>query len=226
MFKNWNKSSYLIYILGVIIITALTYLISPISLGLFVSWVGAMAGFLSVVLIVNIKKQAGYVGIVSALIYLFISLNLKNYSDSILNALFIIFLNLPLIINKKYKQGMKPNSIKDNKTYVYLLGVIFIVIYSLLLFIELKLGAPRPYISVLAGSLGIFASIMTSIFRLKEAFYVWDIQNIFQVILWSITFTQTKDNVSLILAVTYLFYTINASSVFFTNQWGFKKIKD
>lgn len=226
MFKGWSKSSYIIYIIGLVVITSSTLLVGSLSALSIFSWIGTMAGFLSVVLIVNVKSQAGYVGFISAIVYIVLSLYLKNYSDIVLNVLFIVFLNVPLVFNKKYTEGMKPNSLKSSTQVVYVIIVLFIAVYGILFYLETKLDAPRPYISCLAGSLGILASIMTSILRLKEAFFVWSLQNVMQLTLWSVTFYQTKSGVAIILVVTYLFYTINALSVFFTDKWDFKKRKE
>lgn len=218
MFKNWNKSSYYTWYIGIIVMTIVSLFVGSSIMPL----IGTIAGFTSVVLIVNVKKEAGYVGLISAIIYMIISFQLKNYSDSILNALFIICLYLPLILNKQYKEDMKPNTLVDSPQAVYIFIALFISIYGLLFFMEVKLGAPRPYISVLAASLGIMASIMTSYFRLKEAAYIWNLQNVLQLVLWGYTYYQTQSGTALLLSVTYLFYAINASTFFTSKKWGFR----
>jgi len=217
-FKNWSRSSYWIYFLGASILTILS-LCTTIAISI-VSLVGALSGFLSVVLIVNKNRSAGYVGMISAVIYMFISWRLGNYSDTLLNILFIIFLNLPLILNKQYSDKVSPKSIKDNPKIEAILLVCFIVIYITLFTIEVQVfHAPRPIFSVLAATLGIVASIATSFFVLKESFFIWSTQNIFQVILFSITYYQTKDSTALLMLVTYVLYTINASTAFFNGKW-------
>jgi len=222
MLRGWTKSSYLTWIVGLISITIVTFVVNNLSLTTVLSLIGALSGFTSVVLIVNVKKEAGYIGLISALIYIVISFKLGNYSDSILNVLFIVCLYLPLILNVEYKEGMKPNTLHDSGRAVYMLIALFVAIYGLLFIMEVKLGAPRPYISVLAASLGIMASIMTSYLRLKESAYIWNIQNVLQLVLWSYTYYQTGSGIALVLSVTYLFYTINASTFFSSRKWGFK----
>lgn len=217
-FKNWARSSYWIYFLGALILIMLSLqTITAISI---ISLIGALSGFLSVVLIVNKNRSAGYVGMISAVIYMFISWRLGNYSDTLLNILFIVFLNLPLILNKKYSDKVSSKSIKDNPQIVAILLFGFIVIYMTLFAIEVFVfNAPRPIFSVLAATLGIVASIATSFFVLREAFFIWFTQNIFQVILWGITLYQTGSNVALLMMVTYILYTINASTAFFNGKW-------
>lgn len=219
-FKNWSSSSYYIYSIGAIILTILSLTTSAITVYSVLSLIGALFGFLSVVLIVNKNRSAGYVGMVSAIIYMFVSWSLGNYSDTLLNILFIVFLNLPLILNKKYSDKVESTSIRDNKNIKEILVLLFIAIYLSLFTIEVLIfNAPRPIFSVLAATLGIVASIATSFFVLKESFFIWTTQNIFQVILWGITLYQTGSGLALLMMVTYIMYTINASTAFFNGKW-------
>lgn len=219
-FKNLSKSSYYIYSIGAIILTILSLTTSAITAYNLLSLIGALFGFLSVVLIVNKNRSAGYVGMVSAIIYMFVSWSLGNYSDTLLNILFIVFLNLPLILNKKYSDKVESTSIRGNKDIKGILVLLFIAIYLSLFTIEVLIfNAPRPIFSVLAATLGIVASIATSFFILKESFFIWGTQNIFQVILWGITLYQTGSGVALLMMVTYIMYTINASTAFFNGKW-------
>lgn len=82
---------------------------------------------------------------------------------------------------------------------------------------------PRSFWSPLASTLGIVASISTSYMRVKQGFFIWTLQNVLQVILWSIT--AYVGDASWVMAVTYLFYTLNAGSSFFNGKW-FNKNKD
>jgi len=219
-FKNWSKSSYYIYSIGAIILTILSLTTSAITVYSVLSLIGALFGFLSVVLIVNKNRSAGYVGMVSAIIYMFVSWSLGNYSDTLLNILFIAFLNLPLIFNKKYSDKVESTSIRGDRNIKEILILLFIAIYLSLFTVEVLIfNAPRPIFSVLAATLGIVASIATSFFVLKESFVIWGAQNIFQVILWGITLYQTGSGVALLMMVTYIMYTINASTAFFNGKW-------
>ena len=219
-FKNWSKSSYYIYSIGAIILTILSLTTSTITVYSVLSLIGALFGFLSVVLIVNKNRSAGYVGMVSAIIYMFVSWSLGNYSDTLLNILFIAFLNLPLILNKKYSDKVESTSIRGNKDIKEILVLLFIAIYLSLFTIEVLIfNAPRPTFSVLAATLGIVASIATSFFVLKESFVIWGAQNIFQTVLWGITLYQTGSGVALLMMATYIMYTINASTAFFNGKW-------
>lgn len=221
MFSNWSKSSYYTYLFGLLSISALSILAHVTIIGL----IGAIFGFTSVVLIVNKKKQAGYVGMVSAVIYAVVSYGLGNYSDALLNVLFILFLNIPLILNRNYQNDKKPKTIKGNYGLLAELLILWITIFITLFITEVDVfSAPRPFWSVLAASFGIIASISTSFFMLKESFWIWTIQNILQVLLFGITLYQTKSGIALLMMVTYIFYTINATTAFFNGKWYEKQL--
>lgn len=224
MFKNWSTSSKIVFPIGVIAIL-LSTILTTTSLGAMslLGIIGAVFGFLSVVLIVNKNRYAGYAGTVSALVYMIVSWVSCNFSDSILNVLFLVFLNLPLIFNKNYTENNKPNSLKGNKFIVEsLIAIGVIVFFGLYIFETAVMHAPRPEWSVTAATLGIVASVATSIFVVKEAFFIWSIQNIMQVALWAVTYNQTHSGLALTMLVTYIMYTINASTSFFNGKWYVK----
>lgn len=224
MFKNWSMSSKIVFPIGVLAIVLSTVL-NTANLGVMslVGIVGAVFGFLSVVLIVNKNKYAGYAGTVSALVYMVVSWVSGNFSDSILNVLFLVFLNLPLIFNKNYTENKEPKSLKGDKFVIEsLIAVGVIVFLGLYIFETAVMHAPRPEWSVTAATLGIVASVATSIFVVKESFFIWTIQNILQVALWAITYNQTHSGLAFTMLVTYIMYTINASTSFFNGKWYVK----
>ena len=224
MFKNWSTSSKIVFPIGVMVILLSTILTTD-NLGAMSIFgiVGAVFGFLSVVLIVNKNKYAGHAGTVSALVYMVVSWVSGNFSDSILNVLFMVFLNLPLIFNKNYTENREPNSLKGNKFVIEsLIAVGVIVFFGLYIFETAVMHAPRPEWSVMAATLGIVASVATSIFVVKESFFIWTTQNILQIALWTITYNQTHSGLAFTMLVTYIMYTINASTSFFNGKWYVK----
>jgi len=224
MFKNWSISSKIIFPIGVLAIL-LSTILNTTNLGAMsiLGVVGAIFGFLSVVLIVNKNRYAGYAGALSALVYTVVSWVSGNFSDSILNVLFLIFLNLPLIFNKNYTENKEPKSLKGNKFMIEsLIANGDVVFFGLYVFETAVMHAPRPEWSVTAATLGIVASVATSIFVVKESFWIWTIQNLMQISLWLITYNQTHSGLAFTMLVTYIMYTINASTSFFNGKWYVK----
>ena len=224
MFKNWSTSSKIVFPIGVLAIL-LSTIPTTANLGAMslLGIVGAVFGFLSVVLIVNKNRYAGYAGTLSALVYMVVSWVSGNFSDSILNVLFLIFLNLPLIFNKNYTENKEPKSLKGNKFVIEsLIAIGVVVFFGLYVFETAVMHAPRPEWSVTAATLGIVASVATSIFVVKESFWIWTIQNLMQISLWLITYNQTHSGLAFTMLVTYIMYTINASTSFFNGKWYVK----
>ncbi len=217
MFKNWQKMNRIIYILGSIFILASSLLSGKLGLLSLVTLIGTLLGFLSVALIVNQKKQAGLVGLLSAICYIIVSFFAKNPSDMILNIFFIIVLDLPIIFDSSWNSNLKPVSIKDNQKVLDHAVKLWLVVFILLFCLEeFVLHSPRPFWSPLAGSLGIAASYLT-VRKVRESFIFWALQNLIQVVLWTITFL--SGDATITMAITYLFYLLNAGTSFFDDKW-------
>ena len=217
MFKNWSKSSYIVFIIGFVFILVSGVWTPPFTWLSSITLIGTILGFLSVTLIVNQKSQSGIVGLFSALCYIVVALVAHNPSDAILNIYFILVLDLPIMVDSSWNENLKPISIKDNHKLliksVFLWLLIFVGLFSMEAFV---LHTPRPFWSPLAGSLGIAASYMT-VRKVKESFILWSLQNFIQVVLWIITFL--SGDATITMAITYLFYLLNAGTSFFDDKW-------
>lgn len=219
MLKNISKSSRIIGALGLVTIlaTSLASFTTPLDA---ITLVGGILGFLSVVLIVNRGWSAGIIGLVSAILYIIVAVIAKNPSDAILNLVFIIVLDVPIIFGKDWQNDTAPKSI-TGKQLLALFAVLVISFLGLHFMESYLLGAPRAIWSPLAASLGITASVATSFMRVKQSFIIWTAQNVLQVVLWSIT--ASMGDATWVMAVTYIFYTLNAGSSFFNGKWFAKK---
>ena len=217
MFKNWQKMNRIIYILGSIFILASSLLSGKLNLLQLITLIGTLLGFLSVALIVNKKSEAGIVGLISAICYIVVSFFARNPSDMVLNICFILFLDIPIICNSSWNSNLKPVSIKDNQKVLDHAVKLWLVVFILLFCLEeFVLHSPRPFWSPLAGSLGIAASYLT-VRKLREIFIFWALQNFIQVVLWTITFL--SGDATITMAITYLFYLLNAGTSFFDDKW-------
>ena len=217
MFQNWGKLNRIIYILGSIFILASNLLGGKLDLLQLVTLIGTLLGFLSVALIVNQKKQAGIVGLLSAICYIVVSFFAHNPSDMVLNICFIAVLDLPIIFDSTWNSNLKPVSIKENHKVLDNTFILWLVVFASLFCMEkFLLHSPRFFWSPLAGSLGIAASYLT-VRKVKEAFVLWALQNFIQIVLWSITFL--SGDAPITIAITYLFYLLNAGTSFFDDKW-------
>ncbi len=219
MLKNISKSSQVIGALGLITILAMSLAsgVTPLSI---ITLMGGLTGFLSVVLIVNRSWWAGAMGIISAVSYIYIALVAQNPSDAVLNVLFLLVLDLPIVLNKDWQNDTAPKS-ATGKQFLMLFAILVVSFLGLHFLEAYLLNAPRAIWSPLAASLGITASVATSFMRIKQSFIIWTAQNVLQVILWSIT--AYVGDASWVMAITYMFYTVNALSSFTNGKWFIKE---
>lgn len=219
MIKNISRSSQIIGAIGLITILVMS-LASGVDYLSIITLVGGLTGFASVVLIVNRSWWAGAMGIISAVSYIYVALVAQNPSDAILNVLFLLVLDLPIVFNKDWQEDTAPKSITGKQGLV--LFVVLVVAFLGLHFMEVYLThSPRAFWSPLAASLGITASVATSFMRVKQSFIIWTAQNVLQVILWSIT--AYVGDATWTMAIVYMFYTMNALSSFTNGKWFAKK---
>lgn len=220
MLNNISKSSRIIGALGLItiLVMSLSSGVTPLSI---ITLIGGLTGFASVVLIVNRSWWAGAMGIISAVSYIYVALVAGNPSDAVLNVLFLLVLDLPIVFNRDWQEDTAPKSITGKQFLI--LFAIFVIAFMGLHFMEADiLNTSRSVWSPLAASLGITASVSTSFMRVKQSFIIWTAQNVLQVILWSIT--AYMGDATWTMAIVYIFYTLNAGSSFFNGKWFTKKL--
>ena len=215
MLNNISRSSQIIGALGLITIMVMS-LASGIDYLSIITLIGGLTGFASVVLIVNRSWWAGAMGIISAVSYIYVALVAGNPSDAVLNVLFLLVLDLPIVFNRDWQEDTAPKSITGKQFLI--LFAIFVIAFMGLHFMEADiLNTSRSVWSPLAASLGITASVSTSFMRVKQSFIIWTAQNVLQVILWSIT--AYVGDATWTMAIVYIFYTLNAGSSFFNGKW-------
>ena len=216
MLKNISNSSKIIGSLGLIVIIIANLTTGQFNLLTLATLIGGITGFLSVIMIVNRSWWAGITGLISAILYIFIAIVGKNPSDAVLNAFFVLALDIPIIVNSEWKNDSEPNDITKLQT-IYL-TIVFLVVFGLMFYMESYiLNTPRAFWSPLASSIGITAAVSTGMFRVKQGFFIWSAQNILQVVLWSAT--ALSGDASWGMAIVYIFYTLNATSSFFNGKW-------
>ena len=159
MLSNISKSSKIIGALGLATILVMSIASGTTPLDA-ITLVGGILGFLSVVLIVNRSWSAGIIGLVSAILYIVVAIIAKNPSDAMLNLVFILVLDIPIIFNKDWQNDSEPKSITGKQAL--LLFAVLVISFLGLHFMEAYiLNTPRAIWSPLAASLGITGSVET-----------------------------------------------------------------
>ena len=190
--------------IGIIVGTTVAVPITQISL---LTMVAAILGFTCTLAITNARQINGILGLISSAIYIIVSIYAKNYANVILQAIYILLLDLPVL--------MLPSWSKDTEKHIHgltlikwLLTIIFFAMVLVLLYLlDTKLfTSPRPLIDATAGAIGITGSLLCML-HFREQYYFWTIQGILSIILWGVTAFQGDANLTLFL--TYILYLTN-----------------
>jgi nicotinamide mononucleotide transporter len=220
-FSGWSKYSTITYALGAGLIIGQTLSMTFEWMHIF-SMVASLLGYLSVTLIVNNKRLNGWAGLISAAMFFYIGWQAGNPADALLNVAFILMLDAPVILSKKWGDTSKVHQIKESKNpafWLILTPIIFIAIFGAFYLMEIHLQTARPVMDSLAAALGLTASVLT-VAQISDAFYIWAIQNVMQAVLWAVTFIQ--GDATMIMMVMYIMYTLNSAVSFIDSPW-FKK---
>ena len=204
--RGWSFKTYLLLMLGIGIIIGTT-VASPIDKISLLTMIAAVLGFTCTLAITNARQINGILGLMSATIYIIVSVYAQNYANVILQGVYIVILDLPVLLLLSWS--------KDTEKYIHgltmtkwLLTILFFTVVLVLLYLlDTKIFAsPRPLIDAAAGVIGITGSFLCTL-HFREQYYFWTIQGILSIILWGVTAFQGDANLTLFL--TYIMYLIN-----------------
>ena len=204
--RGWSFKTYLLLMLGIGIIIGTT-VASPIDQISLLTMIAAILGFTCTLAITNARQINGILGLMSATIYIIVSVYAQNYANVILQGVYIVILDLPVLLLLSWS--------KDTEKYIHgltmtkwLLTILFFTVVLVLLYLlDTKIFAsPRPLIDAAAGAIGITGSLLCTL-HFREQYYFWTIQGILSIILWGVTAFQGDANLTLFL--TYIMYLIN-----------------
>lgn len=216
--KGWTTRSYGLLLIGIGLIVGMTIgggAFNPVTMA---TMFAGVLGFTCTLSITNTKPLNGVLGLVSALIYIVVAVQAKNYNDVLLQAIYILLLDLPVLLMPSWAKDV------DNKvrflhergrglTNWLLVIVFFVVLTGILYYSDTHIFiSPRPWIDSIAASIGITGAVLTTL-RFSESYYCWTIQGLTSVILWGITAVQGDAN--FVLFVTYILYLTNDMLAFF-----------
>lgn len=231
--SGWSTASYLLLMFGFGFIISQTLAGSITDIALW-TMIAAVLGFTTTVAITNAKPLNGILGLVSALIYIFVALHAKNPADAILQGVYIILLDLPVLlmpgwaknVNSRVRKisevSQRNEKMKPNFWYT-LFFVVFVSSWVALYFFEIYLTkSPRPMIDSGTAAIGITGALLTTL-RFSDSYYFWIAQGVAQVILWGITAGQ--GDASLVLFFTYMLYLANDGVALFDSPWFKKELR-
>lgn len=232
--SGWTASSYILLAFGLGFILAST-VAAPIT-GLAIwTLLAAMMGFTCTLAITNARPLNGVLGLLSALIYIGVAVHAKNPSDAILQGVYILLLDLPVLLMPSWSQNVSSRVRKISETrqrgerhlpafWYTLFALVFIGAWVALYFFEIYITkSPRPLIDSGTAAFGITGALLTTL-RFSDSYYFWIAQGIAQVILWAVTAAQ--GDASLVLMFTYLLYLANDGVALVASPWFKKSLRN
>ena len=143
----------------------------------------ALLGFTTTLAITNARPINGILGLVSALVYIGLALDAGNPADAVLQFVYIILLDLPVILMPSWSENVATRvrklKVKERgekmtfaKTRTFFV-LVFIISYIALYFFDVYVThSPRPMIDAGAAAIGITGAVLTTL-RFSEAYYMW-----------------------------------------------------
>lgn len=216
--KGWSTRSYFLLILGVGLIVGMTIGGGQFNTVTIATLFAGVLGFTCTLSITNAKPLNGVLGLVSALIYIFVAIQAKNFNDVLLQTIYIITLDLPVLLMPSWAKDVdkKVRFLHEKGKGLRNWGftiLFFVLVLAVLYYSDTHwFISPRPWIDSIAATIGITGSLLTTL-RFSESYLMWTIQGIMSVILWGMTAFQGDAN--WVLFVTYLLYLSNDMIAFF-----------
>lgn len=216
--KGWSTRSYFLLILGVGLIVGMTIGGGQFNTVTIATLFAGVLGFTCTLSITNAKPLNGVLGLVSALIYIFVAIQAKNFNDVLLQTIYIITLDLPVLLMPSWAKDVDKKvrflheKGKGLRNWVFTI-LFFVVVLAVLYYSDTHwFISPRPWVDSIAATIGITGALLTTL-RFSESYLMWTIQGIMSVILWGMTAFQGDAN--WVLFVTYLLYLSNDMIAFF-----------
>ncbi|MBL3529950.1 nicotinamide mononucleotide transporter [Companilactobacillus zhachilii] len=213
--KHWSFRSYMLLMFGLGAITASTvsHAITPIAIW---TWLAAVLGFTCTIAITNAKPLNGVLGLVSALIYIFVAINAKNFSDVVLQLSYIVLLDIPVLISPQWAKDAEKHIHGLTAMKWFNTAVFFFVSWGLLYLMDTRVFiSPRPITDSVAAAIGFTGALLCTL-RFREQYYFWTAQGIMSIVLWGITATQ--GDASPVMFLTYIMYFMNDMIAFFDSH--------
>lgn len=215
--KGWTTRSYVLLLFGLGTIFGMTVASGINELAIFTLLAG-MLGFTCTLSITNAKPLNGILGLVSALIYVVVAIQAKNYNDVMLQLTYIVLLDLPVLLMPSWAKDVDKKvrflheKGKGLRNWLLVL-LFFVVVTGILYYSDTHIFiSPRPWVDSIAAAIGITGAFLTTL-RFSESYYCWTIQGIMSVVLWGLTAVQGDANY--VLFVTYILYLTNDLLAFF-----------
>jgi len=175
-------------------------------------------GVLCILSINAAKSVNGWLGLLSAICFIYVGWHAKNYLSILEQISYVVTLDLPVIFAVKTWNNETVHKLRKfgNKEWVIAL-VSTLLVYLLS---GWAIGAftndPRPWFDAFAFAVSLTAGVMCFL-RYNNNFIWWLVSGIAQLILWAVTFSQGDATIA--MAVNASIYVINDILAFTVSPW-------
>ncbi|MFD1440739.1 nicotinamide riboside transporter PnuC [Lacticaseibacillus hegangensis] len=207
--RAWTFSSYILLMFGLGVILGTT-IVNKLTVLSVLTMLAGMLGFTCTISITNVRPLNGVFGLTSAIIYILVAAQARNFADVVLQLSYIVLLDIPVLLMPSWAKnvGARVRKLKDVGLRAYLgIAAFFLIVFGLLYAMDTHLFiSPRPVIDALTGTIGVTGSLLATL-RFSDQYYFWIIQSIFSIVLWGVTALQGDANLTLFF--TYILYFAN-----------------
>ncbi|MDF7637143.1 nicotinamide riboside transporter PnuC [Leuconostocaceae bacterium ESL0958] len=214
-FSGWDKQSYLWLAIGLvaILVTGLPHGLDGLSI---LAMVGGMIGFTCTLAITANRRINGLLGFISAILISIVAFHSKNYSDIVMQLVYVITLDLNFMFFGAAWQKRSIHAMNGRGWRIA--ATTFVVAFVLLYLMDTQIfTSPRPVLDAFSAAIGVTGATLT-IAKYHAQYWMWTLQGLLSVSLWGITALQGDAN--WVLFVTYLLYLGNDVIGLFFSPWS------
>ena len=229
--KGWPQQNYYLFwfSFGLQIMTLVSADFTPVSV---ITFIGTTLGVLCVLSITATKAINGYLGLFSAMCFIYAGYTAKNYLSIFEQLAYVVTLDLPVILAVKSWNNDTVNHLRKFTVKNWVVSIVFTVAMWLLsgYLIGTFTDDPRPWIDAISFAICLTGGIVCFL-RYNNQYFWWLASGLFQLILWGVTYAQ--GDATLAMAINSSVYLINDILAFTVSPWfnhgrrklGIKEIK-
>lgn len=215
--RGWPAQNYMLFwfSFGFQLCLLVSAKLSTVSV---LTFIGTTLGVLCVLSINATKAINGYLGLLSAACFIYISYTAKNYLAIFEQVAYILTLDIPVIFAVKSWNNDTKNHLRTfgaKQWATALIGTALVYVISGYL-IGRFTNDPRPWIDAISFAISLTAGIMCFM-RYNNQYWWWLSSGIFQLILWTVTFAQGDATIA--MAINSLVYVMNDVLAFTVSPW-------
>ncbi|MDO4903196.1 MAG: nicotinamide riboside transporter PnuC [Limosilactobacillus sp.] len=221
--KGWPQQNYYLFFfsLGCQVMTLAN---NPITWITVITFIGTTLGVLCVLAINAAKSVNGVLGILSAICFIIVGFNAKNYLSIAEQIAYVITLDIPVLLSANWNVNMASKirqfTAKSWCVAIVATGIVYLVSGYL---IGTFTDDPRPWIDAISFAISLTAGVICFL-RFNNQYFWWLASGLAQIVLWFVSYRQ--GSATLAMAVNSSIYLINDVLAFTISPWYNKKERE